>query len=104
MEEKAVENVIQEMYEQYDFGSGVQVVGSDGWQNDGTSDHTRIVYVEFEPEEGEEPSESSHKVSFHVKLKENSLEVEDVYGLLMSNGTEIGSWNPPKSTNTKKTI
>ena len=78
--------ISQEMYEKYDFGSGVIVTDDDGWEKDGSSDFTRIVYVEF----NDEPSEESHRVSFHVKFKDNSEEVEDVYGLLMSNGSEIG--------------
>ena len=86
MLEKQRDLISQEMYEKYDFGSGVVVTDSEGWGKDGTSDFTKIVYVEFD----DEPSEASHRISFHVKFKDNSEEVEDVYGLLMSNGSEIG--------------
>ena len=90
--------IAQEMYEKYDFGENVNVTDDEGWEKDRTSDFTKIVYVEFD----DEPSESSHRVSFHVKFKDNSAEVEDVYGLLMSNGSEIGHLPKPKSTKLKK--
>ena len=87
--------VAQNMYESYDFGSGVTVVEDSGWETDDSNDITKIVYVEFDDDK-----ENSHRVSFHVKFKEISSEVEDVYGLLMSNGSEIG--HLPKSKLKKK--
>ena len=95
------EEVAQTAYENYNFGEGVTVVDDDGWESDGTSDFLKKVYVEFD----DAPSESSHTVSFHAKFKDkNSLELEDVYGILVSNGTDIGTWVQPESKAKKKKI
>ena len=86
---QAQEEIAQTAYENYNFGEGVTVVDDDGWESDGTSDFLKRVYVEFD----DAPSESSHTVSFHAKFKDkDSTELEDVYGLLMSNGSDIGTW------------
>lgn len=94
----AQEEVAQDAYENYNFGEGVTVVDSDGWESDCPSDFIKRVYVEFD----DEPSDSSHTVSFHAKFKAtDSLELEDVYGLLVSNGYDIGTWVQPKSKKPK---
>ena len=81
----------------YDFGAGVTVAGSDSWERDG-DDLLKVVYVEFDDEE----MESSLKVSFHVSFEKDSLEVKDVYGLMMDSGAEIG--NMPVQTDKKKKL
>ena len=98
---QAQEEVAQNAYENYNFGEGVTVVDDEGWESDGTSDFTKKVYVEFD----DAASESSHTISFHAKFKEkDSVELEDVYGLLMSNGSEIGTWIQAESKAQKKKI
>ena len=50
--------------EQYDFGTGVVVVGQGTWDTSDANDFTKIVYVEFD----DTPSEDSQKVSFNVRF------------------------------------
>lgn len=93
------ECIAQEMYQRYDFGENVIVVDQNGWESDGSPDFTRIVFVEFD----DSPAESSHSISFHVKFKDNqSLEIEEVYGLLMSSGNEIGHLPESEKKNKNK--
>ena len=76
-------------FEAYNFGDehGVTVESADGWESDGSPDVTRIVYIN-----GNE-GEDTIRVSFHVRfVSEGSNDIEDVYGLVMSNGGEIGSF------------
>lgn len=83
------DKIAQNAYENYNFGENVIVVGDAGWESDGTSDFLKKVYVEF----NDVPSESSHIVSLHVKFDYiNSNKLKDVYGLLVSNGADIGTW------------
>ena len=92
------EEIAQNAYESYNFGEGVTVVDDDGWESDGTPDFLKKVYVEFD----DAPSESSHTVSFHAKFKDkNSIELEEVYGLLVSNGSDIGNWVKSKAKKKK---
>ena len=75
--------IAESAWQEYNFGPGVQVTDTGGWEDDGTNDFTRIAYAEFE--EGD-----SDRVSFHVRFAPGSAEVEEVYGLLMSSGNQIG--------------
>ena len=72
-------------FEQYEFGDGVTVVESDNWDSDDEADFIKIVYVEFD----NQPEADSQKVSFHVRFNQDGS-VANAYGLLTSNGAEIG--------------
>lgn len=84
------ERVANEVLADYEFGAGVNVEGTASWDDKDTNDWICIVYVHFD-DDG--PNEPTHKVSFHVTFA-NDVDaiVEDAYGLLMSNGGELGRW------------
>lgn len=73
-------------FEAYEFGEGVTVVEDDNWDSNNPRDLTKIVYVTYDDdlEEAE-----THKISFHVRFAEDGS-VEDVYGLDMESGNDIG--------------
>ena len=81
------EKLADDEFEHYDFGEGVQVCASDNWDKNDAHDFTKIVYVRFDDDA---PNEDSERVSFHVRFAPDGS-VNDVYGLLMRNGSEIGS-------------
>lgn len=81
----------------YNFGLDVDVIGSDGWIDDSSNDFIKIVYVEFKKETLTKDCSNSEKVSFHVLFKDNSSDIEEIYGLMCSNGEYIGESNLNKS-------
>ena len=87
--------VANDCFEGYNFGEGVTVAGSDSWERDG-DDLLKVVYVEFDDSE----EDTSEKVSFHVSFDKNSIDVNDVYGLMVRSGSEIG--NMPSQPGKKK--
>lgn len=74
-------------FAKYNFGEGVTVEESDGWNTDDKDDYTKIVYVSYDDDA---PEDDSHKVSFHVRFTPDG-KVDDVYALEMERGNDIGS-------------
>lgn len=73
-------------FAQYQFGDGVTVSESDNWNKDDVNDFTKIVYITCDDDA---PDADSERVSFHVRFNADGT-VDDAYGLLMSNGSDIG--------------
>lgn len=48
----------------YDLGDGVTVVGTNTWDASDHTDFIKVLYVEYV----DAPSDTSHKVSFHVEF------------------------------------
>lgn len=85
----------------YNFGDGLTVVGSSGWQIetfDGKDDWTKVVYVECDDDE---PNADSHKVSFHAAFARGTAILNEAYAYWCENGAEIGS---PGNTKNDETI
>lgn len=77
----------QQAFEDYDFGPGVNIEDSDGWQRTAPDDGdwTRVAYAEF-------GDGTSDRISFHVRFAPGQSTPSEVYGLLMSSGGEIGNY------------
>ena len=79
-----------EAFENFNFGTGVKIVESNGWHidvNDGEDDFTKIAYAQFDDDEYEA---DSHCVSFHARFKLGTDELVESYGYDMESGNEIG--------------
>lgn len=79
-------NKMEAAYLNYDFGLDVEIVGANGWEDDGSNDYVRKVFGNFIDSD----KDTSELISFHVVFKEHSDEIEDVYALLVSNGNYVG--------------
>lgn len=71
-------------FENYNFGEGVTIVDSEGWNNDGSNDYIRVAYAEIEE------NEDTTKISFHVEF-DLTGNVVDSYAYVCESGVEIGS-------------
>lgn len=72
----------------YDFGDGVTVNGTESTQwNTDVDDLLKVVGIEYQTDDGVVVQD---RVSFHVRFTANTAATEEAYGLLMSNGPEIG--------------
>jgi len=73
------------VYQSYDFGC--MVTDSGAWDRTAPEDWTRIVYAEpGQDEEGEEPL----RLSFHVRFKPGTAQLEEAYALDLRTGEHIG--------------
>lgn len=79
------EALADELFEEYDFGDGVEVVAHDSWNTEDSDDLTKIVYVRFDDDP---PDADSHKLSFHVRFENGEV---DAYALDMRTGNDVGS-------------
>lgn len=86
MDDDNIYNLLDDEFENYNFGDDVEVCGDDGWEEEGENHYVKIVYVEY-PEMDDDST--SERVSLHVRLKDNG-KVDETYALLHSNGCEIG--------------
>lgn len=88
-----VPRILDNCFNGYHFGDHVVVTSKDQWQtpdmDDGLHDHVCVAYLDFE----DEPDDTIHICSFHVKLDPVTHEVHEVYALLTSNGAEIGFYD-----------
>ena len=73
-------------FAQYQFGDAVTVSESDNWDKNDVADFTKIVYITCDDDA---PDADSERVSFHVRFNADGT-VDDAYGLLMRNGSDIG--------------
>lgn len=86
--------VANQAFENYEFGDGLEIVGTDGWDTTDPQDFIRVAYAR----NTDNPNKDSEKISFHVRFDQADL-VEDVYALECKHGTEIGHYPTRKSTN-----
>lgn len=84
-----ISKLLESAFQNYNFGDDVMVVGQDGWQDKGSIDYIKVVYIEFD-EENDSDEATSEKVSFHVILNEDKNSVVESYALLVSSGAIIG--------------
>ena len=80
------EDLADAEFAQYQFGDGVTVSESDNWDKNDAMDFTKIVYITCDDDA---PDADSERVSFHVRFNAAGS-VDDAYGLLMRNGSDIG--------------
>lgn len=86
-------------FEQYQFGDDVTVSESDNWDKSDAADFTKVVYITCD---GDAPDTDSERVSFHVRFNADGS-VDDAYGLLMRNGSDIGC-RPADQAEMKTTV
>lgn len=89
-----ISKLLESAFQNYNFGDDVMVVDQDGWQDDGSTDYIKVVYIEFDDEEeNDDLEDTSEKVSFHVILNEDKSAVVESYALLVASGGVIGFSN-----------
>lgn len=76
-------------FEAYQFGDDLRVVSHSNWDTTDPLDYTKLVYFI----DADKPGADSQRISFHVRFLPdgNGTTVDDAYGLLMSNGADIGA-------------
>lgn len=79
---KKIEKLLNQAFYDYDFGDNVSVVAQSGWEDDGSNDFIKVVFVEIDGKE------NSEKVSFHTIIENDKL--KESYALIVSSGNEIG--------------
>lgn len=82
----ALRQQADEAFESYEFGDGVTVQSHDSWNVDDPLDLTKIVYVSFDDDQPDDPTE---KLSFHVRFDASGA-ITETYALSMRNGGEVG--------------
>ena len=74
-------------FQLFDFDT-YEVVDHDGWEFSSPNLLSKVVYIA-----AEDSFEPSERVTFNVTFYESG-EINEVYALLMSNGMEVGNYNP----------
>ena len=74
--------VAEEAFEQYDFGSGVYVEDSDGWEHtSGENEMSRAVYVAVDDENDVGDDAPSIKLNFTAVFEPGSNKITEVYAI-----------------------
>ena len=81
------DRLADEAFETFNFGDGVTVEASNGWDAD-DDDWNKVVFVSFDDDAADA---DSHKVSLHVRFEEESDVIAEVYALLCRTGGMIGA-------------
>lgn len=79
---KKIEKMLDQAFYDYDFGDNISVVAQSGWENDGSNDFIKVVFVEINGEE------NSEKVSFHAIIENDKL--KESYAFFVKSGNEVG--------------
>ena len=87
------EALADEAFEKFNFDSDISVSGFGQWDvspNEGMDDYTRVVSVTHAgDDDGDDDGVDPREVSFHVKFKAGTLDLDDVYAYWVKNGGEI---------------
>lgn len=90
------EHLADEAFAAFNFGPDIKVEDHGHWDvspNDGMDDYTKVVSVTC----ADDPAGAdSHQVSFHVKFKAGTLELDEAYAYWMETGSDLIAATEPE--------